>query len=44
MGVQDCEVNEGMLRALVEGAEGAGAQLQHVFCMSGTKWFGEPST
>jgi hypothetical protein len=39
--VQDCETNLALLRALVEGAEGAGAKLQHVFCMSGTKWYGE---
>ena len=30
-----------MLVHLVEGAEAAGARLEHVYCMSGTKWYGE---
>ena len=40
---EECEVNLKMLRNVVEGAEAAGCRLQHVFCMEGTKWYGQAS-
>jgi hypothetical protein len=40
---EECEVNLKMLRNVVEGAEAAGCPLQHVFCMEGTKWYGQAS-
>ena len=40
---EECGVNLSMLRNVVEGAEAAGCRLQHVFCMQGTKWYGQAS-
>lgn len=36
--IEDCAVNVGMLRNLVEAAKAEGADVQHVYCMEGTKW------
>jgi nucleoside-diphosphate-sugar epimerase len=37
--VKGCEVNLAMLQNVVESAEAAGCQLQHVHCNTGHKWY-----